>query len=91
MTTTPAPASSLDTRFLPGCRYYMRSPGDHDCVVTYEVVRRTACYVTLRHVRDGSETRCRVSDHNRGDGVERCHPWGVYSLCPTLSADRVAP
>lgn len=72
-------------KFEIGKTYSMRSIGDHNCIWTYKVVKRTAKTITIT---DGKETKvCRilksVSEHN---DVETVKPFGNYSMCPMLRA-----
>lgn len=72
------------TEFLVGASYSVRSLGDWDCVWTFTVAKRTAKFVTLVDAH-GDTYRVGVSTW---DGVERCNPFGRYSMAPTLSADK---
>lgn len=74
-------------KFEIGKTYTMRSIGDHDCVWTYTVVKRTAKTITIS---DGTETKtCRVNAQVSEDrNAETIFPVGRYSMCPTLSADK---
>ena len=73
-------------QFEVGRVYSMRSPGDHECVWSYLVIRRTAKTVTLSDEK-GKVSTCRISRFSSYNDVETVHPLGVYSLCPSLSAD----
>lgn len=72
--------------FEVGKTYTMRSIGDHDCVWTYTVVKRTAKTITIS---DGQETKtCRVNAKTSEiRNAESIYPLGRYSMCPVLSAD----
>lgn len=74
-------------QFEIGKTYTMRSIGDHDCVWTYTVVKRTAKTITIS---DGTETKtCRVNTQVSEDrNAETIFPVGRYSMCPALSADK---
>lgn len=73
------------TTFQVGATYVCRSFADYDCVWTFEVVRRTRCYVTLRDTLTGDVTRSRVYTTR---GEEWCLPLGTgYSLAPVLRAN----
>lgn len=74
-------------QFEIGKTYTMRSIGDHDCVYTYTVVKRTAKTITIS---DGTETKtCRVNVQVSEDrNAETIFPLGRYSMCPALSADK---
>ena len=67
------------TKFNVGQTYATRSPGDHNCIVSITVAKRTAKTITTK---DGD--RFRVSEWM---GVEQIKPWGSYSMCPVIGAD----
>lgn len=74
------------TKFEVGKSYQARSAGDHDCIWTFTVTARTAKFVTL--TEESGEVR-RVGSLVSGfDGGEWCKPFGTYSLCPVLRAER---
>jgi len=52
---------------------------------TYRVTKRTAKFITLQDVRDGSTRRVGVRSWS---GVEMALPLGSYSMAPGISADR---
>lgn len=68
------------TAFEPGNTYWTRSICDYDCIVRVPVARRTAKTITTDA---GKVLRIFIYE-----GVERVRPWGSYSMCPTVSADR---
>lgn len=69
-------------KFEIGKKYSMRSPCDHNCVWTYEVVARTEKTITIT---DGTEVkRCKISKYS--DSAEAVLPLGKYSMCPVLRA-----
>ena len=72
-----------------GKTYNMASPCDHNCVWTYEVVKRTNSTITIT---DGKETKtCRINKkYSEYREAETIFPLGKYSMCPTLSADKIA-
>lgn len=71
-----------------GKKYSMRSICDHDCVWTYEVVKRTAATITIT---DGKQTKtCRINKRSSEyRNAETIYPLGQYSMCPSLSADKI--
>lgn len=71
-------------KFSPGATYAARSACDHECVWTFTVVKRTAKFVTLVD-KWGEIVRVGVRVWN---GIEFCSPLGVYSMSPSLSAER---
>lgn len=76
-------ATALNTTtFEIGARYGMTFIGDSDLHVIYEVVARSACFVT---VTDGTETvRCKIGTHLK---EEICRPQGSYSMAPILGTN----
>ena len=81
------------TAFEVGATYSTRSIGDHNCIWTFEVIARTARFVTLRSpsFRNGSDATdtARVGIRTYRD-TEVCSPFGSYSMAPVLMADRPA-
>ncbi|MFG6535680.1 hypothetical protein ACGYK5_17785 [Sulfitobacter sp. 1A16787] len=73
----PAPAMR---RFEAGKTYTTRSVGDHNCIISVTVVRRTA-----KTIITDEGKRLRVSPGWRGE-AETVKPWGTYSMCPVVSA-----
>lgn len=87
-------------KFEIGTIYATRSALDHNCIIEYECIARTAQTVTLRAVDTagaahraiyGDEVkRCRVSPKaSKYRDAETVYPWGVYSMAPSLSADMI--
>ena len=74
------------TKFEAGKTYFTRSVCDHDCIITVEVVSRTAKKIKALTGRETKTLRI-----NEWQGVEQVKPWGSYSMCPIVSADRVSP
>lgn len=75
--------------FKIGETYNMASPCDHNCIWTYTVIKRTASTVTIT---DGKSTKsCRINKQvSEYRNAETIFPIGRYSMCPTLSADKIA-
>lgn len=74
------------TNFIVGKTYYCRSICDHECIFTYEIVKRTEKTVWIKsHGKD--VTSRRVKQH---EGNEMIFPEGQYSMCPVLHSDREA-
>lgn len=77
----PAPAADAPAAFEAGRTYWTRSICDHECIHRITVIRRTAktiwteCGKTLRV--------------NSWRGVEQVKPFGSYSMCAVIGADRV--
>ena len=74
-------ARTGDTHFEVGKTYWDRSACDWDCVFTMTVVRRTD--KTL-WTEDGKCLRIRQNGN-----TETVRPFGTYSMCAVMSADRV--
>lgn len=72
-------------KFEVGRSYQARSAGDHNCIWTFEVTARTAKFVTL--LEESGEVR-RVGVLVTDGSGEWCKPFGTYSLCPVLRAER---
>jgi len=75
-----APAANAGAAFEVGRTYWTRSICDHDCIHRITIARRTAktiwteCGKTLRI--------------NSWRGVEQVKPFGSYSMCAVIGADR---
>ena len=69
--------------FQVGKTYQVRSIGDWECIFSFTVEARTAKFVTVRN--NGKALRVGVTVR---DGVETARPFGTYSMCPTIRADR---
>lgn len=84
--TTDTDTTTTTATFEVGNTYSARSAGDYDCIWIFEVVKRTAKFVTL--VEGGDQMRVKVHvDHN---GDEWALPFGRYSMSPSVRADRPA-
>lgn len=75
-------------KFEVGKTYEAHSACNYDCVWSFEVVKRTACTVTLKD-KNGEEKRCRISKAY-SDKAEAVLPLGNYSLAPVLRANALA-
>ena len=71
------------TTFEVGKTYSCRSVCDYDTIFSFEVVKRTAKFVTLRSSTWGEQRR----GVYYWQGVERCQPLGNYSMSPIICAD----
>lgn len=80
MDTTAAPT------FTPGT---IVNTGNGDYVWTFEVVKRTAKFVTLRDVDTGDVRRVGIRTDSV-DGGEWALPLGTYSMAPAVRPDRIA-
>ena len=61
--------------------YSVRSICDHNCIWTFEVLKRTKSTITLMEVDTKEVKTCRIN-------AETVFPLGKYSMCPVLSADK---
>ena len=68
-------------KFETGKTYSTRSACDYDCVFSFEVLKRTAKRITIKH-HDEVFTRG-IYMH---EGKEHCKPLGSYSMCPIIRA-----
>jgi hypothetical protein len=75
------------TKFEIGKTYKTRSIVDADFWVTVEVVSRTAKTIKARTQKSREPQTFRITEW---DGVEQVKPWGSYSMCPIVGADRLA-
>lgn len=74
-------------KFEVGKLYQMRSACDHDCIWSYEVVRRTESTITLVDSSTGEIKQCRIAkDLTKYDNREAVRPLGRYSMSPILRA-----
>lgn len=76
MTTTPK-------TFEVGKTYTTRSIGDHNCIVTALILKRTDKTVTADV--DGTIKNFRLNIWNDGT-CEFFRPWGTYSMAPFMCA-----
>lgn len=75
-------------KFEVGQTYKTFSVCNHDCVLTYEVIKRTTCTVTLKD-NHGETKTCRISKRFSVDH-EVVMPLGNYSMAPLLRAENIA-
>jgi hypothetical protein len=72
-------------KFQVGRTYATRSIGDYDCIFSFTILGRTAKTVT---------TEVHGKTVKRGltvyDGVEQFKPFGSYSMCAIIRADKAA-
>lgn len=70
-------------QFQVGHTYATRSICDHDCIFSFTILGRTAKTVTVtvhgKTVRRGLQV---------WEGVEQFKPFGTYSMCAIISADK---
>lgn len=80
---TNLPATATD--FVVGDLYRCRMASNHETVLVYAVVARTAKFVTFEDLAFGKQYRVKV--HRDERGVETAMPDGRYSMAPVLRAD----
>jgi hypothetical protein len=72
-------------KFEVGKTYATRSICDHDCIFSFVIRARTAKTVTVdvhgKTVKRGIQVY---------EGVEQFKPFGTYSMCAVISADKAA-
>jgi hypothetical protein len=81
-------ADKLTVRFTVNRSYAVRSMNDYDSFFRVTIKARTAKTVTTER----GTHRIKVRD-NWGDAGEACEtikPWGDYSMCPIISANKEA-
>lgn len=68
-------------------KYSVRSVCDHNCIWTFEVLKRTKSTITITN---GKEVKtCRINKkYSEYNNAETIFPLGKYSMCPVLSADK---
>jgi hypothetical protein len=75
----------MTIQFQVGRTYFDRSACDHDCIFSFAILARTAKSVTVNV--HGKTVRRGLSIWN---GVEQFKPFGSYSMCAIIGADKVA-
>jgi len=73
----------MTEQFQVGNTYATRSICDYDSIFSFEILGRTAKSVTVKV--HGKVVRRGVSVY---DGVEQFRPFGTYSMCAVISADK---
>jgi hypothetical protein len=68
--------------FEAGQELSTRSIGDHNCIFTGTVIKRTAKTVTVNTRMDG-ERRCKIHTNDEGEFI---YPHGQYSMSPIFRA-----
>jgi hypothetical protein len=75
-------AEAKTGRFEVGRRYSTRSVCDHNCIFSYEIIKRTEKTVTIAD-DFGRVKRCKIYNGSRAEYIL---PEGSFSMCPVLSA-----
>jgi hypothetical protein len=74
---------TTSTTFQIGKTYYDRSICDHECIFKFTILGRTDKTVTT--VVSGKTVKRGLKVY---DGVEQFRPFGTYSMCAIVSADK---
>jgi len=69
------------SKFEVGKTYSTRSVCDHECIFSFEVLKRTAKQLTLKYHNEVFKRGIYLYN-----GVEHCKPLGSYSMCPIIEA-----
>lgn len=78
-------ATASRSSFTVGEFVTARSACDSDCVWTFEVIGRTAKFVTIRDTSTGDVSRVGVIASPEG---EWARPFGAFSMCPIVRPGR---
>jgi hypothetical protein len=74
--------TTITNQFTVGQHLACRSLCDYDCIFRFEVVARTAKFVTLKYFSDLKRVGIKVDR----DGNEYCLPFGNYSMSALLTS-----
>lgn len=81
---------TIMTTFKVNQTYKCRSICDYNCIWTYKVIKRTASTITLKDMDTKEVKTCRVNKKvSEWNNSETIYPTGHYSMCPTLTADKI--
>ena len=75
----------MTQQFQVGVTYWTRSICDHECIHSFTIIDRTAKTVTVKV--SGKTVRRGLSIY---DGCEQFKPFGTYSMCAIIRANRKA-
>jgi hypothetical protein len=73
----------MTTQFQVGKTYETRSIADYDTIFSFKILARTA--KTALITNRGAPVKRGIYVY---EGVEQIRPYGTYSMCPIISADR---
>lgn len=72
-------------KFEIGKQYTHGWAGDSDLFTTWEVIKRTAQTITIKH--NNEVKTCKINKYlTETSGRESVYPLGQYSMCPILRA-----
>ena len=72
-------------KFEIGKKYFHTFITDSSCVVTYQVIDRTAKMLTVQNTYTKELIKKKLGEY---DNQEIIYPLGKYSMCPTLRASK---
>ena len=75
----------MTKQFQIGRTYFDRSACDYDCIFSFTILARTAKTVTIEN--HGKIPKRGLTVY---DGVEQFKPFGTYSMCAIVRADKIA-
>ena len=79
-------------KFETGKTYTTRLITNHDSIISFYVIKRTDKTVTVRGDVMDTHAADRQAPHTMRlklwQDVETFKPWGTYSMCPVVSAER---
>jgi hypothetical protein len=75
--------ATATTQFEVGQTYSCRSICDYNCIWSFEVIKRTAKFISIK----GSDNKVSRVGVKTWDGVERAYPLGQFSMAPSIVAD----
>ena len=76
---------TTNAQFEVGKTYFTRSACDYDCIFSFTILARTAKQVTIKKHGETVKRGIQVCD-----GVEEFKPFGTYSMCAIIRADKIA-
>ena len=76
------------TTFQTGKTYYTRSIGDHNCIFSIEVLKRTKCMLTVKTGMGELKTLRINKKDSAYFNAEAVKPEGSYSFAPIITADK---
>lgn len=75
-------------KFEIGKKYSARSICDHNCIWIYEVISRTAKFITLQDDH-GKQIKCKIYNQTGICDDEFAYPEGRFSMCPVLRPEHI--
>jgi hypothetical protein len=78
-------------QFKAGTTYQTRSVCDHDCIISFTVVIRTAKSIKVAAKTDTLNGKTLRIKPTYDGAAEYVKPWGSYSMAPIMTAQDCAP